>query len=115
MSLALLRGRGDETLVPRLWTEATAHPRPGIACALCRRSSVAVVIGQVELDLCRPCQSWWFDAAELSQFPHPPMPTKKSSADPRSAHKRTSSETTDEGSVVVDVIDGLFQILTSWH
>jgi Zn-finger nucleic acid-binding protein len=119
MSLAVLRGRCDDTLVPRLWAEVGANPRPGIACPLCRRSSSALMADGVELDLCRPCQSLWFDADELERFPVRGAPTRSKSvvdtSKRQASTKRGDPATGDEGSVVVDVVDVLFQVLTSWH
>jgi Zn-finger nucleic acid-binding protein len=119
MSLAVLRGRNDDTLAPRLWAEVGTNPRPGIACPLCRRSSSALMTDGVELDLCRPCQSLWFDADELERFPVHGAPTRSKSVVDTSKQpattRRSDPDTEDEGSVVVEVVDVLFQVLTSWH
>lgn len=119
MSLAVLRGRSDDTLAARLWAEVGANPRPGIACPLCRRSSSALMADGVELDLCRPCQSLWFDADELERFPvHGALTRPKSAVDTtkrQAPTRRNDPDTEDEGSVVGDVVDVLFQVLTSWH
>lgn len=73
----------------------------------------------VELDLCRPCQSLWFDADELERFPVRGAPTRQKSVvdtTKRQAQStRKDQDTSDEGSVAGDVIDVVFQALTSWH
>jgi Zn-finger nucleic acid-binding protein len=118
MALAVLRGRSGDALVPRLWSEVGAHPRPGIACPLCRRSSSALMAHGVELDLCRPCQSLWFDADELDRFPVRGEATRlKTVVDTRKRQLSTARHDPDIGnddSVVGDVVDAVFDILTNW-
>lgn len=118
MLLSVMRGRSGDTLVPRLWAEAGAHPRPGIACPLCRRSSFALMADGVELDLCRPCQSLWFDADELERFPIRGAPTRQQivvdTTKRQPPNRRTEPTAENEGSVVDEVVDAVFDILTNW-
>jgi Zn-finger nucleic acid-binding protein len=118
MLLSVVRSRSGDVLVPRLWSEAGANPRPGIACPLCRRSSFALVTHGVELDLCRACQSLWFDADKLHHFPIRGAPTRQQIVVDTTKHqppnRRTDPTTEDEGSVVGEVVDAVFDILTNW-
>lgn len=114
MSLAVLRGRSGDTLVPRLWAEVGAHPRPGLACPLCRRTSAALMADGVELDLCRPCQSLWFDVNELERFPTRGAPTRRETVvdtTRRQPPTRKADPDDDEDSVAKEVVDVVFDIL----
>ena len=117
-SLAVLRGRSGDALLPRLWAEANAHPRPGVACPLCRRSAIALMAEGMELDLCRPCQSLWFDADELERLPIRGAPTRRETVvdttKRQSPSRRTGRDDDDEDSVMKDVVDAVFDVLTDW-
>lgn len=73
----------------------------------------------VELDLCRPCQSLWFDADELERFPIRGEPTRqKTVVDTNKRQppvRRSDSNTTDDDSVVGDVAQVVFDLLTNWN
>jgi hypothetical protein len=70
MALALIRAYGDGSLLSRLWSEALATPRAGITCPSCRKSMNLVLLEhRIELDLCRHCQSLWFDPEEFDHLP----------------------------------------------
>lgn len=118
MALAVLRDRSDERLVPRLWAEANTDPRRGLACPLCQRTSLALVADGVELDLCRPCQSLWFDADELERFPIRSARTRqKTTVDTTRCQppmKRSEQRSSDDGSVIEDVVDSVLDILSHW-
>lgn len=72
----------------------------------------------VELDLCRPCQSLWFDADELDRFPLRGAPTRQEIAVDTTKRqpqtRRTDPGTEDEGSVAGEVVDAVLDILTNW-
>jgi membrane associated rhomboid family serine protease/ribosomal protein L37AE/L43A len=46
--------------------------RAAVACPSCRRPARVVSDGKVDLDACRACQLFWFDAQELENLPHRP-------------------------------------------
>ena len=121
MLLSVLRSRCGDALAPRLWAETGANPRPGIACPLCRRSSFALVADGVELDLCRSCQSLWFDADELERFPLRGAPTQREAIVDTTKYQprmypaepdTTDPDTTDEGSLFDDIVEIISDILT---
>ena len=113
MSLAVLRRR-SETLVPQLWAEVGSNPPSGIACPLCKRSSSALTMAGVELDLCRSCQSLWFDADELELLPVRGNPKCPKTVGDTNSFTRIDPDTEDEGYAVIAVVDVLFQVLTNW-
>jgi membrane associated rhomboid family serine protease/ribosomal protein L37AE/L43A len=50
---------------------ATAQPA-AVTCPSCRRRAFRVSDGKTDLDACRTCQLFWFDAHELESLPHRP-------------------------------------------
>jgi Zn-finger nucleic acid-binding protein len=105
VSLAVVRAYGDGALVSKLWAEALAHPRTGIGCPSCRKPmSVVMLTQQIELDLCRSCQSLWFDLDEFSKLPPRPRAT------PKSKTEKTPPATADGSST--PVLDGMLDILS---
>ena len=58
----------------------TAEPA-GVTCPSCRKWIFRVSDGKVDLDACRTCQLFWFDAQELESLPQrpalPPRPAKE--------------------------------------
>lgn len=88
VGLAIVRDYGDDDVVKRLWFEAKAHPKKGLGCPACRKVMQAVMLTpRVELDLCRPCQSMWFDPDEFNHLP----PRTKSRSKPKPASGKKSA------------------------
>ena len=69
VSLAVVRQYGDGSVVTRLWAEALANPRRGVACPSCRKPMHEVLLANIELDLCKSCQALWFDRDEFTHLP----------------------------------------------
>jgi membrane associated rhomboid family serine protease len=65
----------------RLRRAAVAAAQPaGVTCPSCRRWIFRVSDGKVDLDSCRKCQLFWFDAQELEGLPRRPPPKELSPA-----------------------------------
>lgn len=73
VNLALLRSRLGVPLVRSFWRQATNGGRKtDKPCSACSQPmmcfSTTDLADPVELDLCRGCQSVWFDGGELERF-----------------------------------------------
>jgi Zn-finger nucleic acid-binding protein len=68
VALALIRKHAQPGLASRLWLDARSTPPAGaaLACPSCRLGMAKCdLCPGVELDLCRQCQSLWFDGGEF--------------------------------------------------
>ncbi len=70
VGLAVVREYGEANTVKRLWFEAQARPKHPLGCPACRKAMQMVMLTpRIEIDLCRSCQSLWFDPDEFSHLP----------------------------------------------
>ncbi len=92
-TVTILRKNIDGPFVSRLWTQVVEgrwlRERPDRPCPACAKPMGEIteetVTGPVEIDVCRPCQFFWFDLGETEQLPAAAVaePGAKSELDPR--------------------------------
>ena len=76
VNYSVLRRALSDPRWTRLRRAAVAATQPaGVTCPSCRRGTLRVSDGKVDLDSCRTCQLFWFDAQELEGLP--PRPAKE--------------------------------------
>lgn len=119
VGLAIVRDYGDNDVVKRLWLEAQAHPKKAVGCPACRKAMQAVMLTpRIELDLCRPCQSMWFDPDEFNQLPprtksRPKPKTRqpgKKGASPMSSKNSDTPVFDTTRETLFDVLDALSEL-----
>lgn len=79
INIALLRKLVERTHFNRVWQTALENPqRSERKCPACRKSMVEAPVtpppNPLILDVCKPCQFVWFDAAEFERMPAAPPP-----------------------------------------
>ncbi len=77
--LALLRRSIDKNAIDRMWQRVVAIDGvEGKACPICTKRMVQFQLKVVDvdwkLDLCKPCQLFWFDEGEYDDLPGVPPP-----------------------------------------
>ncbi|MHC5052954.1 MAG: zf-TFIIB domain-containing protein, partial [Planctomycetota bacterium] len=71
VNYAVLRRNLTDPRWTRLRRSAVATAQPGaVTCPSCRKPARRVSDGKTDLDACRSCQLFWFDAQELEGLPH---------------------------------------------
>ena len=80
LTLPALRSlSGSRKFAETLWRASADSPDSGLPCPECGADMRRVVLNadenlSLELDLCRKCQTVWFDPAELEALPEPEPP-----------------------------------------
>lgn len=90
-TVAILRKNVEGVFVSRLWEDLLEgkwlQPRPDRPCPSCAKPMGEItrdtVTGPVEIDVCRPCQFFWFDVGESEQLPALPPEAPEPEMHPR--------------------------------
>lgn len=90
-TVTILRKNVDGPFISGLWEQLLEgkwlRPRPDRPCPSCAKAmseiTTETITGPVQIDVCRPCQFFWFDLGEAQQLPALPPDAPEPELHPR--------------------------------